>query len=460
MGAEARDVGAEVAAAGKELEEQRTQGRQLQAALDSLRSEHKGFDARFAAAQAAVRREEDNAAKQRVRSAVAEQAHRSAQLQMRAREEELLAHAQKGRFTLSEKRKELRAAEADLGEGGGAISAESAGPSSSEVAWGRVVAGSEGAISTPAELLRRALSHREMRRELEMAISRAAAALQQLRTERDRLERQSRALEAASEARGGVRASASNDLKAAEKEAAARLAMVAAPRADAEARLREARVLLRRVVGSAAEAAAPRRGLAAPPPCHGVLQVSECDAASDAELPLVLQAAREAQAATTARGHAAWGGNAPPPSASHGPPFVITPAKDHSFPPPPPLSAAARSAAALSAGALSALRASIAQRRSLRRPASQGGSGAASARAGSAAAAGGVRTSGGLSARGGHSGKESRGSLLGAIMPPPAAKGAPNTLGYRTFEQERAGRGAASPRDASPGHAERGQYGS
>ena len=304
-----------VAEAGKQLEEQRRQGRQLQAALDVLRAEHKGFDARFAAAQASVRREEDSAAKQRVRSAEAEQAHRSAQLQMRAREDELLARAHTERFALAEKRKELRAAEARLveggcgGGGGGATSPESAGPSASELAWARVAAESADKISTPADLLRRALTHREMRRELEMAISRAAASRSQLRAEREKLLRRSGALEAASEARGGVRAAAANDLKAAETEASARLALVAAPRADAEARLREVRVLLRRVVGSAAEAAAPRRSLAAPPPCHGVLQVSECDAASDAELPLVLQAALESHAANTARGHA-WGGAA------------------------------------------------------------------------------------------------------------------------------------------------------
>ena len=90
-------------------------------------------------------------------------------------------------------------------------------------------------ISTPADLLRRALTHREMRRELEMAISRAAASRSQLRAEREKLLRRSGALEAASEARGGVRAAAANDLKAAETEASARLALVAAPRADAEA---------------------------------------------------------------------------------------------------------------------------------------------------------------------------------------------------------------------------------
>ena len=47
---------AELTAAGKLLEDERRQGRQLQAALDKLRAEHKGFDARFDAAQAAVRR--------------------------------------------------------------------------------------------------------------------------------------------------------------------------------------------------------------------------------------------------------------------------------------------------------------------------------------------------------------------------------------------------------------------
>ena len=60
-----------------------------------------------------------------------------------------------------------------------------------------------------------------------------------------------------------MRAAAASALQAAEAEAASRLALVAAPRAEAEERLREARVLLRRVVGSAAEASAPRRGLAA-----------------------------------------------------------------------------------------------------------------------------------------------------------------------------------------------------
>jgi hypothetical protein len=35
--------------------------------------------------------------------------------------------------------------------------------------------------------------------------------------------------------------------------------------------------------------------------------------------------------------------------------------------------------------------------------------------------------------------------LLGARMPPPPAKGAPEPLGYRTLEQERAARAAASP---------------
>ena len=151
-----------------------------------------------------MRREEGNAAKQRARSAAAEQAHRSAQLLMRAREEDLLARAQSGRVQLSERRKELRAIEADLAEAGGgegAISAESAATGSSEVAWGRVAAEGGAAISTPADLLRRALTHREMTREIEMAISRTGAARSQLSTEQSKLERQIRALEAASEAR-------------------------------------------------------------------------------------------------------------------------------------------------------------------------------------------------------------------------------------------------------------------
>ena len=42
-------------------------------------------------------------------------------------------------------------------------------------------------------------------------------------------------------------------------------------------------------------------------------------------------------------------------------------------------------------------------------------------------------------------GGERRGSLLGAVMPPPPAKGAPDSLGYRTLEQERAARAARSP---------------
>jgi hypothetical protein len=52
----AESTESKVAAAGKLLEDERRQGRQLQAALDKLRAEHKGFDARFDAAQAAVRR--------------------------------------------------------------------------------------------------------------------------------------------------------------------------------------------------------------------------------------------------------------------------------------------------------------------------------------------------------------------------------------------------------------------
>jgi len=74
-----------------------------------------------------------------------------------------------------------------------------------------------------------------------------------------------------------------------------------------------------------------------------------------------------------------------------------------------------------------------------------GGSRWAAAAAGLTAGSG-LRTSRSGSARGGATaGGERRGSLLGAAMPPPPAKGAPDSLGYRTLEQERAARAAASP---------------
>ena len=271
--------------------------------------------------------------------------------------------------------------EGEASEGGEA-------PSVEEVAWARVQEHCEG-VTTPAELLRRGLSHGERKREGEMAITRALTTLDHLKGERERIERQRHAAhQAAMQARGVTAATAR--LVAEEREAAKRLEELEAPRAAAEARLREVRARLRLVVASAADVVEARaRGGEAwvPQDLRSRVQVQDCEAASDRELPLVLQATREALAAQRAEAAArvpSWGA-AERPAAPH--------------------------------GALSQLRASMARRSSrARRP--------------------------------------QRPASAKGPRPPPSALGARESapqLGYRTFVQERATRGTMGYRPASAG---------
>ena len=95
-----KEMGRRVEAAAKRLEEEKREGRQLQKAVEALRAEAKGFDGRYAAAQAAVRREEARAVRERVGSAEAQQGYRIAVSQMRRREGELVARQKSERFVL------------------------------------------------------------------------------------------------------------------------------------------------------------------------------------------------------------------------------------------------------------------------------------------------------------------------------------------------------------------------